>query len=133
MIQFRLDRQSQVPFYRQIVDIVLSGVAAGALLPGEQLPTIRDLAVKLGVNPNTVVKAYSQLELLGVLNTQQGSGVFVRPNSERAMPKAERRRVLEALCQDFVARAQLQNLGIDEIIEHLERMKKGSRKQEASR
>jgi len=133
MIQFRLDRQSQVPFYRQIVDIVLSGVAAGALLPGEQLPTIRDLAVKLGVNPNTVVKAYSQLQLLGVLDTQQGSGVFVRPNSERAVPKAERRRALEALCQDFVARAQLQNLGIDEIIEHLERMKKGSRKQETSR
>jgi GntR family transcriptional regulator len=133
MIQFRLDRQSQVPFYRQVVDIVLSGVAAGALLPGEQLPTIRDLAVKLGVNPNTVVKAYSQLQLLGVLDTQQGSGVFVRPNSERAVPKAEKRRALEALCQDFVARAQLQNLGIDEIIEHLERMKKGSRRNETSR
>jgi len=133
MFQFRLDRQSQVPFYRQIVDIVLSGVAVGVLLPGEQLPTIRDLAVKLGVNPNTVVKAYSQLQLLGVLDTQQGSGVFVRPNSERAVPKTEKRRALEALCQDFVARAQLQNLGIDEIIEHLERMKKGSRKQETSR
>jgi GntR family transcriptional regulator len=128
MIQFRLDRQSQVPFYRQIVDIVLSGVAAGVLSPGDQLPTIRDLAVKLGINPNTVVKAYSQLQLLGVLDTQQGSGVFVRPNSERAMPKAEKRRALEALCQDFVARAQLQNLSIDEIIEHLDRMKKGSRK-----
>ena len=79
MINFKLDKQSYVPFYRQLVDIILSSIAAGTILPGERLPTIRDLAVKLEVNPNTVVKAYSQLQLLGFLDTQQGTGVFVRP------------------------------------------------------
>ena len=126
MVEFKLDRKSFVPFYRQIVDVILSGIAAGSLLPGERLPTIRDLAVRLGVNPNTVIKAYSQLQLLGVLDTQQGSGVFVRPQTSRSIPKQEKQRALAALCRDFVGRAQLQNVSIDEVIAHLQRMKQES-------
>ncbi len=126
MVDFRLDKKSFVPFYRQIVDMILSGIAAGTLLPGERLPTIRDLAVRLEVNPNTVVKAYSQLQLLGVLDTQQGTGVFVRPQTNRSIPDEERQRALEALCRDFIGRAQLQNIGIDEVIDYLQRMKEES-------
>ena len=129
MVDFKLDRQSYVPFYRQIVDIILSGVAAGTILPGERLPTIRDLAVKLEVNPNTVVKAYSQLQLLGVLDTQQGSGVFVRSQTNPSISEEEKQRAAEALCRDFVGRAQLQHIGIDEIIAALQRMKQESREQ----
>jgi GntR family transcriptional regulator len=123
MVDFRVDKQSFVPFYRQIMDIILSGIAAGTIMPGEKLPTIRDLAVRLEVNPNTVVKAYSQLQLLGVLDTQQGSGVFVKPQTERAVSEEEKRRALEDLCRDFVGRAQLQNIGIDEVIRYLQRMR----------
>jgi GntR family transcriptional regulator len=125
MINLRLDKQSYVPFYRQIVDIILSGISAGTILPGERLPTIRDLAVKLEVNPNTVVKAYSQLQLLGFLDTQQGTGVFVHPQPPAQTEKnAENQRVLEELCRDFISRAQLQNLSIDEIIEYLQGVQK---------
>ena len=77
MIQFKLDLKSGVPFHRQIVDQIRFGIASGRLLPGEQLPTVRDLAVQLEINPNTVRKAYSDLELLGILDTQQGTGTFV--------------------------------------------------------
>lgn len=129
MVDFRLDRLSHVPFYRQIMDVILSGIAAGTISPGERLPTIRDLAVKLEVNPNTVVKAYSQLQLLGVLDTQQGSGVFVGPHTDRPIPEEEKQRTLEALCRDFVGRAQLQNIAIDEVIDHLQRMQAESREQ----
>ncbi len=125
MINLKLDKQSYVPFYRQIVDMVLAGISAGTILPGERLPTIRDLAVKMEVNPNTVVKAYSQLQLLGFLDTQQGTGVFVRPQPPtQAGKNAESQRALEELCRDFISRAQLQNLSIDDIIEYLQKIQK---------
>ena len=127
MIDFRLDKQSYVPFYRQIVDIILSSISTGTILPGERLPTIRDLAVKLEVNPNTVVKAYSQLQLLGFVDTQQGTGVFIRPQQPtQSANDNEKQRSLEELCRVFIAKAQLQNLTVDEIIENLQSMRKQS-------
>jgi GntR family transcriptional regulator len=120
MIELRLDKKSFVPFYRQIVDMVLSGVASSNLLPGERLPTIRDLAVKLEVNPNTVVKAYSQLQFMGVLDMQQGTGAFIRARAHEPVPDAEKLRMVEELCRDFIGRAQLQNITIDEVIRCLQ-------------
>ena len=119
---FDLDKNSSVPFYRQIVDQALAGISSGRIRPGDRLPTIRDLAVKLGVNPNTVVKAYTQMELLGVLDTQQGSGVYVRKQAMQIDPN-ERRRATEELCLDFVGRAQRLNITIDDLLACLERIK----------
>jgi GntR family transcriptional regulator len=128
MIDFELDKQSFIPFYRQIIDLILAGISSGAVMPGEQLPTIRDLAVKLEVNPNTVVKAYSQLQLLGVLDTQQGSGVFVGEKVQREVPPDETQRAVEELCRGLVSRAQLMNIGIEQIIECLQRIRAQSPK-----
>jgi GntR family transcriptional regulator len=122
MIHFALDKESAVPFYRQIVDMALAGISSGAIAPGEQLPTIRQLAVALEVNPNTVVKAYSQLQMLGVLDTQQGSGVFVRARPAKDWAQGEKQRAVEALCYDFVGRAQLLDIGIQEVVGQLTRM-----------
>ena len=77
MIEFGLDVKSGVPFHRQIVDQIKYGIASGRLLPGEQLPTVRELAVHLQVNPNSPCAPYSELEILGILDTQQGTGTFV--------------------------------------------------------
>ena len=63
----KIDQRSGVPVYRQIIDQVLGGVAAGKLRPGDQLPTVRQLAVDLAINPNTVVRAYRELEIREVL------------------------------------------------------------------
>ena len=123
MISFNLDKQSPVPFYRQIVDLVLAGISSGRVLPGDRLPTIRDLAVQLEVNPNTVVKAYTHLQLLGVLDTQQGSGVFVHPTPERGPSKGQAKKAAEELCRDFVGRAQLLNVSLDDLIATLTSMK----------
>jgi GntR family transcriptional regulator len=124
MNELRLDKKSFVPFYRQIVDMVLSGVASGNLLPGERLPTIRDLAVKLEVNPNTVVKAYSQLGFMGVLDTQQGTGAFICARTPQPVPESEKQRMVEELCRDFIGRAQLQNISIEDIVKCLKDMRK---------
>src|ERR1017187_10452327 len=77
IFEFRLDLHSGVPVYRQIIDQVLGGTAAGTLTPGHQLPTVRQVAVDLSINPNTVVRAYRELEIRGVLENQQGTGTFI--------------------------------------------------------
>jgi GntR family transcriptional regulator len=95
---------SGVPVYRQIIDQILGGIAAGTLAPGIQLPTVRQLAVDLAVNPNTVVRAYRELEIRGVLSTQQGVGTFVTTLLVKP-DDAERQRQLDQLVGEFMARA----------------------------
>ena len=77
MIKFVLDYSSGVPVYRQIIDQIIFGIASGQLKLGEQLPTVRALAVELKVNLNTVSKAYKELEIKDILETQQGTGTFI--------------------------------------------------------
>jgi GntR family transcriptional regulator len=77
-IQFRLDRKSGVPAYRQVVDQVRHAVRLGVLRPGDQLPTVRDVVKQIAINPNTVHRAYRDLETQGVTEGRPGSGTFVR-------------------------------------------------------
>jgi len=120
MIEFKLDVKSGVPFYRQIVDQIRYGIASERLLPGEQLPTVRELAVQLEINPNTVRKAYSELEILGVLDTQQGTGTFVS-HQQVEIADTEKHRMLGQVCDELVARGQQYNLTLKEIVDHLQR------------
>ncbi|MBN1760493.1 MAG: GntR family transcriptional regulator [Chitinispirillaceae bacterium] len=98
---FNISNSSGVPFYRQIVNQVVYGVANGVLKPGERLPTVRQLAVDLQVNLNTIVKAYNELEIRGVVNTQQGTGTFIAENQEPVDP-VEQEKGLERLCANFL-------------------------------
>jgi len=120
MIEFKLDLKSGVPFHRQIVDQIRYGIASKRLLPGEQLPTVRELAVELEINPNTVRKAYSDLELLGILDTQQGTGTFVG-HKDVEIAADEKERMLKQICDELVARGHQYNLTPEDIIEHLQR------------
>jgi GntR family transcriptional regulator len=125
MIDFKLDVNSGVPFHRQIVDQIRYGIASGRLLPGEQLPTVRELAVQLQINPNTVRKAYSELDILGILDTQQGTGTFVS-DQQVAIGKAEKERMLKQICDELVARGHRYNLTLEDIVKHLNgRLKDG--------
>ncbi|MBN2377289.1 MAG: GntR family transcriptional regulator, partial [Sedimentisphaerales bacterium] len=102
----------------QIIDQIKYGIASGRLSPGEQLPTMRDLAVQLEVNPNTVRKAYSELEILGILDTQQGTGTFVGHRLIKIGPE-EKQKKLQLLCDELVAQGQQYNITLNEIVEHL--------------
>jgi GntR family transcriptional regulator len=123
--QFGLDQNSGVPAYRQIIDQVLGGIAAGRLRPGDQLPTVRQLAVDLAINPNTVVRAYRELEIRDVLSTQQGTGTFVT-DKKPTVDGLERRRRLGQLCGELMAKAGAEGFGLAEIIEHLNDLKSES-------
>lgn len=101
---FRLDPHSGVPVYRQLIDQVQAAVATGALRVADQLPTVRRVAVDLAINPNTVSRAYREMELRGILDTQQGTGTFVADNQVKHSA-AERQRQMAQLVTEFVARA----------------------------
>lgn len=121
-IQVGLDIKSGVPFYRQIIDQVKSAIATGSLEHGDRLPTVRQLAVDLSVNPNTVSRAYTELELTGLVETQMGSGTFVgRKKVER--DDVERRRILDQICQEFLSRASSHGFTLNDIMKNLEQRK----------
>ena len=120
-LAFQLDLRSGVPVYRQLIDQVLGAIASGTLHSGDQLPTVRQAAVDLEINPNTVIRAYRELEIRAVLTTHQGSGTFV--SHEKVEPSAaERQRQLSQLVGDFVARAGAGGFTVREMIDRLEEL-----------
>ncbi len=121
MIEFRLDYKSGVPFYRQIIDQIRYGIATGTLHLGEQLPTVRALAVQLKVNLNTVSKAYKELEIQKILETQQGTGTFIGSVTVEIDEK-ERQNKLESICTEFLNIASSYGLDTEDIIRKLKQM-----------
>jgi GntR family transcriptional regulator len=105
-----------VSIYRQIVNQVKYLVASGLLQPGEELPPIRTLALQLKVTPNTIVKAYGELESSGVIHKRQGSGTFVSEGRPPQVALRERRRVLEQRIDALLAEAHQLNFSTDEIL-----------------
>ena len=120
-MRFRLDLRSGVPVYRQIIDQVHAARASGAVRPGDQLPTVRQLAVDLSINPNTVVRAYRELELTGALTTHQGTGTFIT-NAKVDQSGAERERKLDQFVADLVARAGREGFTVKEIRSRLKEL-----------
>ena len=116
--RFLLDLHSGMPVYRQIMDQVRGGIASGSLTAGDQLPTVRQLAVDLEINPNTVVRAYRELELGGLLETHQGTGTFISAQKMKRAD-AQRERQLAQIVGDCVARAGAAGFTVDELIEEL--------------
>ena len=118
-INFQLDLKSGVPFYRQIIDQVKSAIATGSIEPGDRLPTVRQLSVDLSINPNTVSRAYTELELTGLVETQMGSGTFVgRQKVEQ--DDVERQRLLGQLCQEMLSRSSTHGFTLEDILANLE-------------
>ena len=115
---FRLNLESGVPVYRQIMDQVRAGMASGSLMAGDQLPTVRQLAVDLAINPNTVARAYRELELGGLLETHQGTGSFISAQKIRRAD-AERERQLTQIVGDCVSRAGAMGFTVEDVVEFL--------------
>ena len=116
--RFQLDLHSGVPVYRQVIDQVRGAIASGLLTAGDQLPTVRQLAVDLAINPNTVVRAYRELEFGGLLETHQGTGTFISAQKMKRAD-AERERQLTQIVADCVSRAGAAGFTVDELIEEL--------------
>ena len=122
MINFTIDYSCGAPIYRQIIDQIRFGIASGQLKLGEQLPTVRALAVELKVNLNTVSKAYKELEIRDILETQQGTGTFIS-KTELVAPEKERKDKLAEICMQFSSIALSYGFTLDEVAHELMKIK----------
>jgi GntR family transcriptional regulator len=115
-MEFQISTSSRQPIYRQLQTQVREGVARGKLRPGEKLPSVRVLSQQLVVNPNTIARAYTELEREGVLHTRQGLGVFVaEPNSD--LTRSARRRQLTESADRLLTEAVYLGFTRDEVLE----------------
>jgi GntR family transcriptional regulator len=126
-LQFRLDRKSGVPAYRQIVDQVRQALRLGILRPGDQLPTVRDVVKQIAINPNTVHRAYRDLEAQGLTEGRPGSGTFIR----RSLSKVpEQQPELQRQLEKWMRAARAAGLGDEAISALVAEAVKSSKKEE---
>jgi len=124
-VQISIDTKSGVPFYRQIIEQVKYAIALGKLQSGDRLPTVRQLSVDLLINPNTVIRAYRELEIGGVLETQQGSGTFVGKRLPE-IDRLEQQRMLDQILTELMARASNYGFSLDDVLQGLRQRKEES-------
>src|SRR6059058_5649483 len=111
-----VDPRDATPIYAQLERGFRAAIAAGRLRPGEQLPTVRQLAVDLRVNANTVARVYAELERAGVIETRRGVGSFVAATPAQAHPPRERERRLRAFATRVLADADRAGFDVDELL-----------------
>ena len=121
-LDFILDQTSGVPYYRQVIKQVEMAIADGRVRKGSKLPTVRSLAVHLQINPNTVARAYNEMEIRGIVNTQQGTGTFISDKKIDLTPE-ERIDILDSLIRSFLANASSYGFVVGDILEHLNSLK----------
>ncbi len=122
-----------MPIYAQLARAIRLAVATGELEAGERLPTVRQLAVELRINANTVAKVYTELERAGVLKTRRGVGTFVAPPADHGVVDRERRRHLTALGDRFLAEARALGVSAQDAVESLRRRLHEGKESHASR
>ena len=109
-MRFLLDTSSGVPVYRQLIQQVENAVVSGRMKTGDRLPTIRALSVELKVNPNTIAKAYNEMEIRGMLKTQVGSGTFISERPPNIENDWKEKKINEALTRFL---REMSELGLD--------------------
>lgn len=117
-MQIDISLQDGVPIYRQIVNQVKYLIASGKIRPGDELPAIRTLAEQLTVTPNTIVKAYGELETEGVVFKRRGAGTYVA-DLQSPLARKEQRRILAQRADSLLTDANQLNFTLDEVIDLL--------------
>lgn len=122
-LEFSLDPKGGVPYYKQIILQVQMAISDGRLVTGDQLPTVRSLAVDLKINPNTVARSYNEMEIRGIVNTQQGTGTFIS-DQEVNLTQVEKEKILSELTRSFIAQGAAYGLSLSELIKYLQELEK---------
>ena len=116
---FYIDVTDALPLYAQLERAVRYAIVTGKLHAGDQLPTVRQMAVALRINANTVAKVYAELERAGILETRRGVGTFVRARDFEAVQSTDYQRELGYLVDRFLAETASLGFSLDEVLDHL--------------
>lgn len=117
-MKINVDTTSPLPIYAQVMDQIRRGIAVGTLGPGDQLPTVRQLAVDLRINPNTVARVYKELEREGLIATRQGSGTFVAAE-QPIVSDEQRREELKRVARSAIAEAVMLGFTQSELVQEI--------------
>ena len=120
-----LDPRDRTPIYAQLEQGIRAAIATGRLATGAQLPTVRQLAVDLRINANTVARVYGELERAGIIETRRGVGSFVSATPAQARPRRDRERRLNAFVTRVLADADAAGITVGELVDALARRAKG--------
>ena len=121
-MDIQVDFQSGIPLFEQIAYQILSLIEHGELKGGDQLPTIRELAAALGINFNTVARAYRKLDQQAVISTQQGRGTYILQEMKRSQPKRNQPETIEKLTRFYIRKAQHLGFKPEEIRDFFEKV-----------
>lgn len=121
---FNIDSSHPMPLYAQLERTIRFAIATGKLQVGEQLPTVRQLAVELRINANTVAKVYAELERAGIVETRRGVGTFVSDSNIESSARPGHEKQLRDLADRFIAEAGAHGFSVDDLIEHLQRRRR---------
>ena len=120
-----VDSRDRTPIYAQLDRALRAAIATGRLTAGDQLPTVRQLAVELSINANTVARVYAELELAGILETRRGVGTFVNATPAQAHPPKQHERRLRAFVTRVLADAADAGFTVDDLLEAIHSHRKG--------
>ena len=117
---FDVDPRSDVPIYQQLVDGVKKAVARGILAPGDKLPSVRELAGRIAINPNTIAKAYQELEREGIIETLRGRGSFIAEVQARSIDREEKKRRMREMLEKVLVEAYYMQMEEEEVLAMVE-------------
>ena len=120
-----VDSRDRTPIYAQLDRALRAAIATGRLTAGDQLPTVRQLAVELSINANTVARVYAELERAGILETRRGVGTFVNATPAQAHPPKQHERRLRAFVTRVLADAADAGFTVDDLLEAIQSHRKG--------
>lgn len=120
-----VDPRDRTPIYAQLDRGLRAAIATGRLAAGDQLPTVRQLAVELSVNANTVARVYAELERAGILETRRGVGTFISATPAKAHPPRQHERRLRIFVTRLLADASAAGFTLDDVLEALQAHRKG--------
>ena len=119
-----VDSRDRTPIYAQLDRALRAAIATGRLVAGDQLPTVRQLAVELSINANTVARVYAELERAGILETRRGVGTFVTATPAKAHPPKQHERRLRSFITRVLADASAAGFTLDDLLEALQAHRK---------
>lgn len=121
-----MEFQNGKSIFLQIADTITDKVVSGEFPAGEKIPSVRELASQMGVNPNTIMRTYSELQAMSIIENQRGIGYFVNPDAQKIILQGKKEEFFNSILPEFLRQAELLGISSDELQTHIETLKKKS-------